>query len=81
MRVAIAGAGVSSAIAKGVKLLDIAQRRAGLFRNPFAQTDVKRAVPDRVKRSGRQGGDGFTIRKTRGQDQGFVVANGDDGRR
>jgi hypothetical protein len=78
MWVAIAGARMSSAIAKGVKLFDIAQRRAGLFRNPFAQTDVERSVPDGIKRSGRQSGDGFAIGETRRQDQGFVVPHGDD---
>ena len=44
VRIAVAGAGVASAIPEGVELLDIADRRAGLLGDEGAQPDLEGAV-------------------------------------
>ena len=49
MRIAIAQPGVAAPIAKSIELLDIAQRRASLLRNPFAQAAIKSSVTDGIK--------------------------------
>ena len=55
MRIAVAGAGVSSAIAERIQLLDIAKRRAGLLGDPFAQANFEGAMPDRIETDRREG--------------------------
>ena len=56
MRIAVAQPGVAAPIAKSVELLDIAQRRARLLRNPFAQAAIKSPVADGIKGTRRQSG-------------------------
>ena len=56
MRVAVAGAGVASAIAESVELLDIAEGRAGLLGDEGAQPDLEGAVEQGIKFAGRQSG-------------------------
>ena len=56
MRVAVAQSRVATAVAKCVELLNIAQRRAGLLRDPLAQAAVKGSVADWVKGPRRQRG-------------------------
>ena len=54
MRVAAAGAAVTAAITERVELLDIAERRPGLFGDPGAQADLEGAMGDRIERARRQ---------------------------
>ena len=79
MRVAAVGAAVPAAIAEGVELLDIADRRAGLLRHPGAQADFEGAVVDGVERAGRQRGRRRAGRGAGDQDQRRVAAQRDNG--
>ena len=51
MGIAVACLCVASPIAKRVELFDIAQMRARLLADPFAQTDFKRAMGEGIERS------------------------------
>ncbi len=44
-----AGAAMAAAIAESIKLFDIADRNAGLLRDPGAQADLERAVIGRIE--------------------------------
>ena len=77
MRIAVAGAGVASAIPEGIELLDIADGRAGLLGDEGAQPDLEGAVAQGIEFAGGQGG-GRVGARTQRKDQRLVLARRDD---
>ena len=87
MGIAAAGAAVAAAVAEGVKLLDIADRRAGLFGDPGAQANFEGSMVDRIEWARGQGREvatlfaRFAARAPRHQNERGVAAHGHDRRR
>ncbi len=73
------GAGVArprvpAAVAEGVELLDIADRKAGLRLDPGAQPDFEGAVCERVERPERQPRAGLALAAVAGDENGRLLA-------
>src|ERR1700759_5719201 len=80
MHVGIARLRMPAAVAESVQLLDIAQPQPGLLLDPGAQADLEGAVRDRVEGAERKAVELVAAGAGRGEDQGLVALDRDDGR-
>ncbi len=83
MRTAVAGAGMATAIAEGVKLLHIAEPQGGLRLHQRAQADLHCAVAQRIEQAEGQafrlGSAGRRSVGIDGKDQRPLLGDGNDG--
>jgi len=70
----IARSRVAAAIAEGVKLLHIADRKAGLGLDPGPQPDFEGAVRERIERPERQSRAGLALGAVAGHENGGLLA-------